>query len=121
MGHNTDLAPESKIGSGIVWLRTNATEVTTVFDLAAGGNTSHGHDEYQSTSTPAAAPSMTVDSIDAETLEVVASTQCEPASGGAKQKGWRVTCSLLHNDTSGTFAVRFRAPKALVLRSSTFA
>ena len=120
MGHNTDFRPQSKIGSGIVWLRTNATEVTTVFDLGAGGITSHDHYEYQSTSTPAA-PSMTVDSIDAETLEVVASMQCKPALGAADQKSWRVVCSLPHNDTSGSFAVRFRAPKALVLRSSAFA
>lgn len=121
MGHNTDLVPGSLVGSGVVWLRTNATKVTTFFDLAAGS--SHGHDEYRST--PTSAPGMSVDAIDSSTLEVVGSTQCE-SGGGSAQQGWRVVCSLLPQHvgtaiTAGTFALRFRAPKALVLRSSAFA
>ena len=134
MGHNTDLEPTSKTGRGVVWLRTNATEVTTYFDLPPPSGYDHGNH------LPAApaAPSMSVDVLDALTLERRGSTRgCAAAEGGGTLQGWKVVCSLPRqreevvagSDLSDSnvllsslqpFALRFRAAKAQVLRSSHF-
>lgn len=121
MGHNLDLQLGSTVGRGIVWLRTNATKVTTVFGAA---HPTHGHHPHTGE-----APSMRVDTIDATTLEVSGTAHCAAATGSA-ERGWTVVCSLaagggaddgeLTVTPTSTLALRFRADKALVLQSSAF-
>jgi hypothetical protein len=134
MGHNTDLDPASKTGRGVVWLRTNATEVTTYIDLPPPSGHDHGHHP----SAAQAAPSMSVDVLDTWTLERQGGTRgCAAAEAGGTRQSWKVVCSLPQrrkevvagSDRSDSsvlssslqpFALRFRAAKAQVLRSSHF-
>ena len=112
MGHNDDLQPAAKVGSGVVWMRTAATHITTVFTAGSGKHHHHGSGADQP-------PSMSVDALD-RGLEVTGTTNCSAAQKSSA--GWEVVCALGPHDATQsvrTVALRIHAEKTLVLRTTT--
>ena len=102
-GVNTDLNPENKTAWGAVWLRTNATKLSTVFATAPSSA------DLQA---PPPAPTMAVEVLASDDLSVASVHPCAPAET-AQHASATVLCDLVAMgiSTGDVIGLRFLGSK----------